>query len=125
LSDNSQWSDSASESEQVKDTEGLLLKEPKDGFNSKTHVQVRVISPKLLPLDFETGHMRYEEEVTFQGCCSTSNRPIKRFDKLIVHIHGGGFISMSSESHQTYTRIWANDLCVPIVSIDYRLAPDC
>lgn len=26
----------------------------------------------------------------------------------ILHIHGGGFISMSSFIHQTYTRIWAN-----------------
>jgi len=30
---------------------------------------------------------------------------------------------MSSGSHQTYTRLWANELEVPIVSIDYRLAP--
>ena len=31
---------------------------------------------------------------------------------------------MSSGSHQTYTRIWANELeGVPIFSVDYRLAP--
>lgn len=28
----------------------------------------------------------------------------------ILHIHGGGFISMSSFIHQTYTRNWANNL---------------
>jgi len=42
---------------------------------------------------------------------------------LIFHIHGGGFISMSSFIHQTYTRNWANSLNVPIVSVDYGKAP--
>ncbi len=26
------------------------------------------------------------------------------FDGVILHIHGGGFVAMSSSSHQTYTR---------------------
>jgi hormone-sensitive lipase len=43
---------------------------------------------------------------------------------VIFHIHGGGFISMSSFIHQTYTRKWANDLNVPIISVDYGKAPD-
>jgi len=45
------------------------------------------------------------------------------FDGIVIHIHGGGFISMSSSSHQSYTRQWANILKKPIFSIDYRLAP--
>lgn len=44
--------------------------------------------------------------------------------KIIYHIHGGGFISMSSFIHQTYTRIWANNLNVPIISVDYGKAPE-
>ncbi|CAD8120851.1 unnamed protein product [Paramecium sonneborni] len=48
----------------------------------------------------------------------------KLFDKIIIHIHGGGFVSMSSRSHQTYTRKWAKNLMVPIFSIDYRKAPE-
>jgi hormone-sensitive lipase len=42
---------------------------------------------------------------------------------IIFHIHGGGFISMSSKSHQNYTRKWAIDLETPVFSVDYRLAP--
>ena len=42
---------------------------------------------------------------------------------VIFHIHGGGFISMSSFIHQTYTRTWASNLEVPIVSVDYGKAP--
>lgn len=30
---------------------------------------------------------------------------------------------MSSDVHQSYTRAWANELGVPIISVDYRLAP--
>jgi hypothetical protein len=26
------------------------------------------------------------------------------YDSILIHVHGGGFISMSSRSHQTYTR---------------------
>ena len=43
--------------------------------------------------------------------------------KIIIHFHGGGFVVMDSFSHQNYTRRWANDLSVPIFSVDYRLAP--
>ena len=46
-------------------------------------------------------------------------------DKIIIHVHGGGFVAMSSGSHQNYTRIWANETNVAIFSIDYRLSPKC
>ncbi len=42
---------------------------------------------------------------------------------LILHVHGGGFIAHSSKSHEIYLRPWCKDLKVPIVSIDYSLAP--
>lgn len=42
----------------------------------------------------------------------------------MIHIHGGGFVAMSSSSHQNYTRKWANEIGIPIFSIDYRLAPE-
>lgn len=31
---------------------------------------------------------------------------------------------MSSFVHQTYTRVWANNLKVPIISVDYGKAPE-
>jgi len=46
------------------------------------------------------------------------------FDGIIVHFHGGGFVSMSSGSHQSYTRQWAKKLKKPVFSVDYRLAPE-
>lgn len=43
---------------------------------------------------------------------------------LIFHCHGGGFVAQSSKSHELYLRDWAVALDVPILSIDYSLAPD-
>lgn len=48
----------------------------------------------------------------------------KELSEVILHIHGGGFVSMSPESHQNYTRRWALATKRPIFSIDYRLAPE-
>lgn len=42
----------------------------------------------------------------------------------MIHIHGGGFVAMSTRSHQTYSRKWANLLKIPIFSIDYSKAPE-
>eukprot|EP00276_Gloeochaete_wittrockiana_P010847 CAMPEP_0184651262 /NCGR_PEP_ID=MMETSP0308-20130426/8846_1 /TAXON_ID=38269 /ORGANISM="Gloeochaete witrockiana, Strain SAG 46.84" /LENGTH=566 /DNA_ID=CAMNT_0027085353 /DNA_START=268 /DNA_END=1968 /DNA_ORIENTATION=+ len=42
---------------------------------------------------------------------------------LVLHVHGGGFVSMSSRSHSMYTAVWAKLLGVPVVSLDQRLAP--
>ncbi len=38
-------------------------------------------------------------------------------------MHGGGFIALSSRMSQTITRRWANNLQIPVFSIDYRKPP--
>ncbi|BFZ14026.1 hypothetical protein BsWGS_17065 [Bradybaena similaris] len=43
---------------------------------------------------------------------------------LIIHIHGGGFVAQSSKSHEVYLREWAVSVDVPILSVDYSLAPE-
>lgn len=53
-----------------------------------------------------------------------SKKPDIGYNKVIFHIHGGGFISMSSASHQVYTNVWCKELQVPVISVDYRLAPE-
>jgi acetyl esterase/lipase len=49
--------------------------------------------------------------------------PKEIFKKIIIHIHGGGFMAMSSTYHETYLRFFANETQRPLFSIDYRLAP--
>ncbi|CAG9335245.1 unnamed protein product [Blepharisma stoltei] len=84
----------------------------------RIRVPVRVLSAfKIEKISKE------KEEAKFCGC--RPERPLRgaQMNKLILHVHGGGFVAMSSYSHQNYTRIWANELKIPLFSVDYRLAP--
>ena len=42
---------------------------------------------------------------------------------LLIHIHGGGFIGSSTLIHESYLRKWANNLGIPIIGVNYSLAP--
>jgi len=77
-------------------------------------IQVRIISPEEVTPVAPKGLFSF-----FKKKDSTR----KQLDTLIIHIHGGGFVSMSSGSHQIYLRHWAKMLGLPIFSIDYSLAP--
>ncbi|KAI1886279.1 hypothetical protein AGOR_G00212370 [Albula goreensis] len=46
------------------------------------------------------------------------------FPCLLVHFHGGGFVAQTSKSHEPYLKSWSQDLGVPILSVDYSLAPE-
>ena len=75
--------------------------EANDNFDRDAYTQIRILSDKIDP-----------------------NSGVEK-DTLIIHIHGGGFISMSSASHQSYTRGWAKSMPRAVLcSLDYRLAPD-
>ena len=84
-------------------------------------IPVRIISPIELPLtDVERGENR-----SWMALCCTANRAVEMDPKrLIFHIHGGAFMAMSSNSHQNYTRQWAISTNTPVLSVDYRLAPE-
>eukprot|EP01027_Heterolobosea_sp_BB2_P016069 GEZU01022926.1.p1 GENE.GEZU01022926.1~~GEZU01022926.1.p1 ORF type:complete len:811 (-),score=173.29 GEZU01022926.1:61-2493(-) len=43
---------------------------------------------------------------------------------LLLHVHGGGFIAMDTFSHENYVRVWARDLAIPVVSVEYTMAPE-
>jgi len=44
-------------------------------------------------------------------------------ESIVIHIHGGGFVAMSSASHRCYLNRWVKNTKVIHFSIDYRLAP--
>ena len=45
-------------------------------------------------------------------------------DTLVLHLHGGGFVSIKPKCHEIYLRKWSSNLHgVPIVSVDYSLSP--
>ncbi|XP_037293343.1 hormone-sensitive lipase isoform X2 [Manduca sexta] len=57
------------------------------------------------------------------GMGSDRSSSIPPADGVLFHCHGGGFVAQSSKSHETYLRDWAAKLNVPILSVDYSLAP--
>jgi hormone-sensitive lipase len=76
-------------------------------INKKHAIQIRVISPFELSTSDKKGENISNEEI----------------DVLMIHIHGGGWVSMSSGMHQIYLRHWANDMRIPFFSIDYERSP--
>ncbi len=54
--------------------------------------------------------------------CQCEVQPKSR--AIFFHLHGGGFIAQTSKSHETYLRKWSRDNGVPILSVDYSLAPE-
>lgn len=84
----------------------------------KLRIPVRILSPYDLPLSYAA------PASCWTLCCSERIRTDRNLKELIIHFHGGGFIAMSSNSHQNYTRRWATDTETPVLSVDYRLAPE-
>ncbi|ENN72419.1 hormone-sensitive lipase isoform X2 [Dendroctonus ponderosae] len=77
------------------------------------------IGPKPVQVRLISYHVR-------EGMLGTKNKsPLEPPAKgLIIHCHGGGFVAQSSKSHEPYLRDWAKMLDIPILSIDYSLAPE-
>lgn len=68
--------------------------------------------------------MSAKRRIGMVGSGSAAGRLENQSEILVVHCHGGGFVSQSSKSHEVYLRNWAVSLDVPILSIDYSLAPE-
>ena len=47
----------------------------------------------------------------------------RHFDTVIIHFHGGAFITLSSAKVMNYVFPWVKSLDVTVFSVDYRLAP--
>lgn len=66
----------------------------------KVRVPVRVLSRQILPRILVD-----QEKSGLCGCHIEKPLTMPKQNKLILHVHGGGFIAMSSYSHQNYTRV--------------------
>ena len=96
---------------QVKLADGKVVNvPPPSAHGPATPIQVRLLSAKRRP-----------------GMILSSNRPdpkVPLSDTLIIHCHGGAFVALNSENYECYLRHWAVCLDVPIISVDYSLAPE-
>lgn len=82
------------------------------GDHKDAEFKIRVISDINLPV-----------KKLLEGNCSLNLIEKNKLKRIILHIHGGGFIAMSSSSHQSYLRKFSKAVGALIFSIDYPLAP--
>lgn len=99
--------------------QGEIREEP--GDFAENYVAVRVISPFPLPLIQPVA-----QKSSWFLCCQASQPfdPSSPAHSLILHIHGGGWMAMSSHTHENHTRKWAISTQTVVLSVDYRLAPE-
>ncbi len=99
---------------------GIITILPPTEYLGIKPIMVRLISHKVRHGSVGSGH------------CQSVPPPIRLYGKqveglsksLVIHCHGGGFVAQSSNSHLVYLKHWARGLGVPILSIDYSLAPE-
>jgi hormone-sensitive lipase len=84
------------------------------------HVLAGQIEPLSVPSAFSSSPLSDHVKVRI-----LSSQPLNSYKgPIILHAHGGGYLSLSSFSHELYTRKWANLISLPIFSIDYRKGPE-
>ena len=95
-----------------------------DGFYEvpipSSHLGIRGVQARLLS-PYRTVDMVGKCQRCYKRCWCTSVQP--ESNAIFFHIHGGGFIAQTSKSHVTYLTQWSKDTGIPILSIDYSLAP--
>lgn len=82
-----------------------------------SHLPRAAVRCRLLSYRWREG----QEAVTGSRWFSSPSPPSKG---LLLHCHGGGFVSQTPDSHEIYLRDWAKDLDVPILTVDYSLSPE-
>jgi acetyl esterase/lipase len=103
--------------------------------NARNDIHIRLISANPLPSPTTEASLKLHRDYP-------SLTAIRRYGKIMVdfitgqshskqnrpgfifHIHGGGFIALSSFAHECYLRPWAIDTQLPIFSVDYSKTPD-
>jgi hormone-sensitive lipase len=90
------------------------------GSGSKQPKQL--VNIKLLSSQIREGMNELPLKKTDLETSSSKISPMS--DQLLMHVHGGGFIATSSTTHEVYLKPWALGLEIPIVSVDYSLAPE-
>lgn len=113
-----------------KNEHGLSYKNLKQNFSFSKLKLKKMVGQTLFNVDpLKKFSIRFlSESVTplanyLRGESKFSAQDRLKFKKVIFHVHGGGFISMSSASHEPYLRTFARESKAMIFSVDYPLAP--
>jgi acetyl esterase len=112
-----------------------LAKNPRPAMNDAFIAQVRKIPPQVMAtmmgsLDAPVGQLAVDKMLTMPGPAGPMS--LRLFDAradrgpgpVLVFYHGGGFVVGSVGTHAALAAEMARKLDVPVVSVEYRLAPE-
>ena len=84
----------------------------------------------IASLFFEAGNLAIIRDPSIPG--PAGNTPARMYDArenrqpgpVMVFFHGGGFVIGDIDTHEPYCAEVARQLDMPVISVDYRLAPE-
>ena len=97
------------------------LKSIKKDIKKLNYIKIILIHNSYLKTSISSENNSFLDNIL---CCNNTQYINNTKDSLILHIHGGGFITLSPLSHENYTRKIVNNTGIPLISIDYRLSPE-
>ena len=110
-------------------TEKEFLKKSKIN-QCNSFIKLRIITNETIKINYYNTNLIIKskeeksqfKEINFFGLLlRASNYFLKPNYNLIIHIHGGGFYSQTSESHLKYLNEWALNTNSVIISFDYKI----
>ena len=66
----------------------------------------------------------YKEVIEHVDCYWFKNNKKLNTDKIVIYLHGGGFVLGSIQSHQALVSHLAKHLSLPVLFVEYSLAPE-
>ena len=108
-----------------------LKANPRPDLNSDNIAMLRPLAPQgMAMLDLPLGDIAVMRDVAIPG--PASDIPARLFDAranrelgpVVVFFHGGGFVIGNIDTHAPMCAEIARQLDLPVISIDYRLAPE-
>lgn len=114
---------------------GMMANFPRPEFSDEVVAQMRQMPPEMLQaqmamLELDVGELGETRDVTMPG--PGGEISLRMFDPrierepgpVVVFYHGGGFVVGSIDSHAALAAEIARGLDLPVVSVEYRLAPE-
>ena len=111
----------------------ILYKNKEDIINNKEIPKDELYTikpPKNLKKYYVSATLLHSSNLDFLSKPSIFNpfsyfqQPSEKPESLMIFIHGGGFIAMSTHSHELFLRDWCNQLKIPIIGLNYGLSPE-
>jgi len=112
-----------------------LAKQPRPPMNAQTIAMIRKIPPEQLAVmmtqaEFPAGEIAVDRKLAIEG--PGGPLELRLFDPreqrapgpAVVFYHGGGFVVGSIATHAGLAAEMARQLDLPVISVEYRLAPE-